>query len=596
MEEVGPCGRHPVRPVLPLPEEEGPEGGIEVEEGSAEERKVVGRKPPQGPSEAVKEAHRKTHLPFRPWCPVCVAGRGRNWPHPRVEEDREEKYPSVHFDYCFLRDDQGGPKLPVLVGRDKECGALLAHAVPEKGAGLEWTGKQVVKDLLKLGIRGKVILRADQEPALAALVEGVAKERGEESTVVEWSPKGESQANGRAERGVQTLEGLARTHKLELEEKLMEKVPVDSPVFAWLIEHVADIHNKFHVYPDGTTAYERIKGRRYQGEMLEFGQIVMHRIPGKPQGGLMQPRWLTGVWLGKRFSSEEHILAMGDGKVVRSRAVRSVPKGTMWNAVEVKKIIGLPWKPSGEITGSGESIPPMPRAIDVKPEESVEGPKARSMKIMPKHIGEAGYTRGCRKCEAIQRGGHDGVSLGHSAACRKRMEEAVRKNDNMKKDVERAEVRKNEYLSKQVEQAQEESESKRQKKNEVTEVAEPQESSSRGGNGASSSSSGNTEVRAEDQPVPDDDGDIELEECDTEEQGTQEKRKREEEDDGGEDAPAMRYRQLPAEEPVRPTRLRDEDSQVSDKAPRRTEREAYARDMQMMKEDEDKLDLLGMTE
>jgi len=61
VEEVGPCGRHPVRPVLPLPEEEGPEGGIEVEEGSAEERKVVGRKPPQGPSEAVKEAHRKTH-------------------------------------------------------------------------------------------------------------------------------------------------------------------------------------------------------------------------------------------------------------------------------------------------------------------------------------------------------------------------------------------------------------------------------------------------------------------------------------------------------------------------------------------------------
>jgi len=359
----------------------------------SEMRKVLCRKPPFGPTLQEKNEHRKTHLPFRPWCPICVRGRAKNWAHYKAKkEEDEEKGPSVSFDYCFLRDKVGDPSLPVLVGKDRATGALVAHAVPEKGAGLEWTAKQVCRDLVKLGIGGQVVLKADQEPALKSVLEEVIKLRGSDRTIPEFSPTGESQANGLAERGVQTVEGLVRSHKLELEEKIGAKVSVQEPVVAWLVEHCADLHNKFHVYPDGKTSFERIKGKRHQGEILEFGQRVHHRVPGKVQGGLMAPRWLPGIWLGKRFESEEHIIGMESGKVVRARAVRSLPEGSMWSKEALLRVAGVPWRPSGVIEDDGSKIPELPRAVEIKPKEPEVGPKSRAMKIMPKHLEIAGHT------------------------------------------------------------------------------------------------------------------------------------------------------------------------------------------------------------
>ena len=49
------------------------------------------------------------------------------------------------------------------------------------------------------------------------------------------------------------------------------------------------------------TAYEKVKGREYSGVMLEFGSIVLYKVSAKVQGGVMAPRWMKGVWLGKRF-------------------------------------------------------------------------------------------------------------------------------------------------------------------------------------------------------------------------------------------------------------------------------------------------------
>ena len=168
-----------------------------------------------------------------------------------------------------------------------------------------------------------------------SLMQDVIKQRGEDRTVPEWSSIGESQANGKAERGVQTIEGLVRTRKLDLEAKLGEKIPMEAAIITWLIEHCADIYNKFHVHIDGKTSWERLKKKKHRGEFAEIGQRVMHKVVGKTQGGLMTARWLPGVWLGKRFSSEEHIVAMDDGKVIRSRAVRSLPEEYWWNKEKV---------------------------------------------------------------------------------------------------------------------------------------------------------------------------------------------------------------------------------------------------------------------
>ena len=39
----------------------------------------------------------------------------------------------MHFDYAFLRNEEGGEKATVLVGRCRQSKFLIAHVVPSKG-------------------------------------------------------------------------------------------------------------------------------------------------------------------------------------------------------------------------------------------------------------------------------------------------------------------------------------------------------------------------------------------------------------------------------------------------------------------------------
>ena len=49
---------------------------------------------------------------------------------------------------------------------------------------------------------------------------------------------------------------------------------VDTAGMAWLVEHSADTLNKGLVGADGRTAYERVRGRTYHGQLYEFGQVI----------------------------------------------------------------------------------------------------------------------------------------------------------------------------------------------------------------------------------------------------------------------------------------------------------------------------------
>ena len=50
----------------------------------------------------------------------------------------------------------------------------------------------------------------------------------------------------------------------------------------------------------------------------------MHRLCGEPAGGVLLNRWSTGVWVGKTPTSDEHMVALPTGQVIRARAVREL--------------------------------------------------------------------------------------------------------------------------------------------------------------------------------------------------------------------------------------------------------------------------------
>ena len=206
---------------------------------------------------------------------------------------------------------------------------------------------RMIKNMESWGVTGKLIVKADQEPAIQAIAKEIVGKRAGE-TIPEASKKYDSPSNGIAERAVQSVEGQVRTMKLALERRVNCKIPVDHKIMTWMVECGADLMNKFLVGEDGRTAYERIKGKKYRGEVIEFGRKIMYRIPGKTQGGLMEERWVQGLWLGKRTISDEHIVGMEDGSICVTSAVRLLPESASWSMELIDMLKGTPCNPKGE--------------------------------------------------------------------------------------------------------------------------------------------------------------------------------------------------------------------------------------------------------
>ncbi len=343
--------------------------------------------------------------------------------------------------------------------RDRRTGMYGAHAVPFKGAGTDWIAQQVARDIVKCGYHGRVVLRADGEPALQDLLNAVARVRGDLPTVLETSPPGESQSNGYIERAVRSLEDMIRTHKLDLEARMGEKVEVTGNIMAWLIEHSADILNKFQVGRDGRTPYERLKGKRFRGLVYEFASPCMLRVSGKPQGGLMQARWVEGVWIGSRFNSQEHLVARNaDGVVVRTRAVREVPRGVTLR--DLDRVVGTPHAPTGvqdyRRPERAAEVPPARQVAEPpqRPDAGLESrPVPRSVYITKEFRDTFGYTPTCARCRSVQR--NESSTMRHTKECRARIEELLKSDETHQRKLQEAEDRKTTFLAEELKQEQE---------------------------------------------------------------------------------------------------------------------------------------------
>ena len=124
------------------------------------------------------------------------------------------------------------------------------------------TAKRIANYLRACGLT-HFVFRNDREPALRSTLFEAAKAlsincdlqnyQGEPVPVVavpEESHPGESKSNGSAERAVQLVEDLVRTHKLALEHRIKMRIPMSHPVMSWLVEHVGSMLTKHHVHDE----------------------------------------------------------------------------------------------------------------------------------------------------------------------------------------------------------------------------------------------------------------------------------------------------------------------------------------------------------
>ena len=240
------------------------------------------------------------------------------------------------------------------------------------------------------------MVKSDQEPAIVDLMRSLAKRRTSGATVLEQSKAYESKSNGRAENAVRRVEEQVRTMKMALEASIREELDVHHPVFAWLVEHAADVLVKCAVGRDGRTPFEMVKGKKYHGLMLEFGCAVLVKCQGKLQGSLMKERWGNGVWLGKKWASDEHLVSMGNGKIVRARDVRPMPDDQAFDRDVLLGVRGTPCNPSAAEDVEDGDLPDIPRAPIPRPEQPVAPPVPLAFYLHRSDLERFGLTDGCR--------------------------------------------------------------------------------------------------------------------------------------------------------------------------------------------------------
>ena len=245
------------------------EGGEDesMQEGAEEGSRPMFRKGENQPSSQEFQEHMPTHIPYRSWCAHSVRGRGRSDPH---RSGGGRRGPSDHshlaIDYGFLKannpDDPADQESnPILIGAEAKYGLTLAMAVLGKGNAAPWIAKRLADWLDWLGSQ-TVTLKCDNEPAILALAQEIRRLRREGSiTIFEHPEEGEKQSNHLAEGGVNIVKGLIRTLKSSTESNLRTEIGPSQPLIPWIIEHAAQLKNRYMVGADGRTPTERLRGR-----------------------------------------------------------------------------------------------------------------------------------------------------------------------------------------------------------------------------------------------------------------------------------------------------------------------------------------------
>ena len=361
-------------------------------------RRPVQIKPPKLPSQEEQDEHNLTHWPMATWCEACLATRSREDHHQQQEHSHGK--PVIQFDYCYTFTDEkgdqvvwdpnGSTKFPsdqfgtMLVAAASETKAVLAIPIAAKGS---MSLKMVTEELVRFGLHnssqdGEIIYQADGERSCKQVLKAVQQTRARMNlkTEIRESGKGQHQSNGQAERAVQNIRNLGNCIRKHCEERARHHVGGTSEVYPWSFRHAAWLINRYRVVkPHQLTSYEMMYGRRYKGNICQFGENVLFKSMTPWKGDDVFHR---GVWVGKSHWNDNHILMTANG-VVEARSIRRLTD--QFNSFSIHFARGLPWSYTGMGVlmkhGGTKKRPAIP-VLDATEEDIMNASKQIAMGLM----------------------------------------------------------------------------------------------------------------------------------------------------------------------------------------------------------------------
>ena len=251
---------------------------VEIDSGDAWQT-LKGMPEPIKPSRSDIQRHNLTHLPYKSWCPHCVAARRNAAPHLIQKNGEQRSVPLLVFDYAFPRAADETETVTCLIGKMYPMRTTFGVVCDQKGRDPHVISR-LAAFIRENGVR-HIVYKSDQEESISAMAKEAIKQVGIAGeaydpelhmAVPEHSAVGSSASNGRAERTVQIVEDLVRTYRSALQSRLACKLPSDHPVSRWLLEHAVGNLNRCSNTPEGMTPYQHIHGKRVTQKQVEFGE------------------------------------------------------------------------------------------------------------------------------------------------------------------------------------------------------------------------------------------------------------------------------------------------------------------------------------
>ena len=254
--------------------------------------------------------HALIHLPYEPWCSVCVSNKGRPEAHvsnPAKQTERSISVVSFDFSYTGKELVEGGfpqlveaqadwnEKLLVLNAFDGKSGSVFALPVQKKSDN-HFMARELVKFVLGLGYP-EIELRCDNEGAMLQLQRLVQKclLKNEMKVTCTTSRVGDHGDNAWVEQTVHRLRQHAMVLLQSVEEKIGHRVPVNHPLCSWSFKHAAWLLNRY-CPRQGITPHEFVHGKVCSGKTCPYGETVMGYV-GVENKQIGTAKWMPIIFL-----------------------------------------------------------------------------------------------------------------------------------------------------------------------------------------------------------------------------------------------------------------------------------------------------------
>eukprot|EP00971_Amphidinium_carterae_P057164 1130344-Amphidinium_carterae.1 len=321
------------------------------------------------PTDEQRQWHALTHVPYKSWCPECVAGRGRDEPHSRQQErDNEYHHPVVEVDYTFAKTADSEEVITCLTAVDNGTGRSISVKVLKKGASDSYVVNRLSAFIVSLA-HEHVKLRGDPEPSIRALINAVVAITPR--CVPQYSPRASKPSLGQCERMHGVHAGIARSLLMSVERRYGVKIPVRHVLVEWALRHAAWLHERFQPHRiGGMTAFQKHEGHVYTSLLVEFAEVVLWREPG-PHKLKLTSNYGWGVWVGRHALDNSHLLLTRQGALA-ARSVRRLPPAERVQLQLLLAVRGSPRHTEGAPEDKVELqiLPPEMRRASAQPESS----------------------------------------------------------------------------------------------------------------------------------------------------------------------------------------------------------------------------------